>query len=306
LNTYYFAVQSSDKSQHDTLNSVQAFHAAVFTPEHCHKLEITLVQAFKGAEMFRMNLFLLLTTGCALSVYSQTTTAPSAPVTEKPRVFVTDSQSWETRGNAGGANGAFAAHSAGGARPQTAEIIKTFGEKCPTVMVNNIQAKANYIVVLDHEGGKGYLQHKNKVAVFDAQSGDSVVSKSTLSLGGSVDEACRGIAKHWTEHPQPSSADSGKLNSPTASAPTIPTEGEKHANLTAAEADAIVALISNPVGADVSVDDAFVGSAPATLKLKPGKHTIKITMDGYKDWAREINAMAGSQVSLTATMQKPQ
>jgi hypothetical protein len=260
----------------------------------------------KGAEMFRMHLCLLLTAGCALSAYSQTTTPTAAQVTDKPRVFITDSQSWETRGNAGGANGAFAAHSAGGARPQTAEIIKTFGEKCPTVMVNNIQAKANYIVVLDHEGGKGYLQHKNKVAVFDAQSGDSVVSKSTLSLGGSVDEACRGIAKHWTEHPQVASADSGaKPNVPTAPMPAETAPGEKHPNLTAAEADAMVSLVSNPAGADVTVDDSFVGSAPATLKLKPGKHTIKITMDGYKDWAREINAMAGSQVSLTATMQKP-
>jgi hypothetical protein len=232
--------------------------------------------------MFRKHLFALLTAGCALNAYSQTTTAPSAPATERPRVFITDSQSWETRGSAGGANGAFAAHSAGGARPQTAEIIKTFGEKCPTVMVNNIQAKANYIVVLDHEGGKGYLQHKNKVAVFDAQSGDSVVSKSTLSLGGSVDEACRGIAKHWTEHPQVASADSrAKPNSPPASMPPQTAAGEKQPNLTAAEADAMVALVSNPAGADVSVDDAFVGSAPATLKLKPGKHTIKITMDGY-------------------------
>jgi hypothetical protein len=103
--------------------------------------------------MFRMPLFVLLAATFAMGAYSQTTTT-TAPVAEKPRVFITDSQSWETRGSAGGANGAFAAHSAGGARPQTAEIIKTFGEKCPTVMVNNIQAKANYIVVLDHEGGK--------------------------------------------------------------------------------------------------------------------------------------------------------
>jgi hypothetical protein len=254
--------------------------------------------------MFRMPLFVLLTTVFAIGVYSQTTTAP-APVAEKPRVFITDSQSWETRGSAGGANGAFAAHSAGGARPQTAEIIKTFGEKCPTVMVNNIQAKANYIVVLDHEGGKGYLQHKNKVAVFDAQSGDSVVSKSTLSLGGSVDEACRGIARHWIDHPQVSSADTGSAPNNQSTAMNAATPDVKQMNLTAAEADAIVALVSTPAGADVSVDDAFVGSAPATLKLKPGKHTIKITMDGYKDWSRDINAMAGSQVNLTATMQKP-
>ena len=70
---------------------------------------------------------------------------------------------------------------AGGARPQTAEIIKTFGERCPQVTINNIQTKTDYIVLLDHEGGKGALRHKNKVAVFARVSGDSIVSKSTLS-----------------------------------------------------------------------------------------------------------------------------
>src|SRR5947209_7517454 len=75
----------------------------------------------------------------ASSIAQQMPVQPTAPVADKPRVFITDSQSWETSGSAGGANGAFAAHSSGGARPQTAEIIKTFGEKCSSVMVNNIQ-----------------------------------------------------------------------------------------------------------------------------------------------------------------------
>ena len=105
---------------------------------------------------------------------------------DAPRVFVTDSQSWETHAAAGGSGGNWGASSHGGARPQTAEIIKTFGERCPTVTVNNLESRADYIVELDHEGGKGYLQHRNKVAVFEHHSGDVVVSKSTLSLGGSV------------------------------------------------------------------------------------------------------------------------
>ncbi len=131
-------------------------------------------------------------------------TLPAVPdkatPTEKPRVFITDSQSWEMRGSAGGANGAFGAQTHGGARPQTAEIIKTFGERCPTAMVNNRQEAADYIVLLDHEGGKGLLSHKNKVAVFEKVSGDVVVSHSTLSLGGSVQEACEALTKHWNEH----------------------------------------------------------------------------------------------------------
>jgi len=126
--------------------------------------------------------------------------AQNAAVTEKPRVFITDSQSWEIYSSAGGSNGTWGAQSHGGARPQTAEIIKTFGERCPQVMVNNKQEIADYIVVLDHEGGKGVLRHKNKVAVFQKLSGDAVISHSTLSLGGSVQDACEGILKDWSAH----------------------------------------------------------------------------------------------------------
>ena len=41
------------------------------------------------------------------------------------------------------------------------------------------------IVELDHEGGKGFLAHKDKIAVFVQKSGDSIFSKSILSVGGS-------------------------------------------------------------------------------------------------------------------------
>src|SRR5882724_3840480 len=119
---------------------------------------------------------------------------------DKARVFITDSQSWEMGGHSGGSSAGFGGEVHGGARPQTAEIVKTFGERCPQVVTNNIQANTDYVVVLDHEGGKGLLRHRNKVAVFNRVSGDSVVSKSTLSLGGSVQTACEAIDQDWTAH----------------------------------------------------------------------------------------------------------
>src|SRR5882724_6430750 len=119
---------------------------------------------------------------------------------DKARVFITDSQSWEMGGHSGGSSGAFGGEVHGGARPQTAEVVKTFGERCPQVVTNNIQANTDYVVVLDHEGGKGLLRHRNKVAVFNRATGDSVVSKSTLSLGGSVQSACEAMDQDWAAH----------------------------------------------------------------------------------------------------------
>lgn len=76
------------------------------------------------------------------------------------------------------------------------------------------------------------------------------------------------------------------------------------AGVSAAEADAMIALVSNPDGAEVTIDEAFMGNAPAKLRLKAGKHTIKVSMAGYKDWTREMTVMSGSEVSLAATLEK--
>lgn len=115
---------------------------------------------------------------------------------DKPRVFVTDSKSWEISGGVGGSQDAFGGASKGGARPQTAEIIKTFGERCPGVIVNNKQEKADYVILLDHEGGKDMISHDNKVVVFN-KDGDTIVGRSTRILGNAVKEACTAITSDW-------------------------------------------------------------------------------------------------------------
>jgi len=115
-----------------------------------------------------MNHLKLSATLIASFAFLHVTSAIARAADDQARVFITDSTSWEMRGSAGGSGGTFAAESHGGARPQTAEIIKTFGQRCPNAVINNKQDKADYVVVLDHEGGKGLLRHKNKVAVFNA------------------------------------------------------------------------------------------------------------------------------------------
>jgi hypothetical protein len=101
----------------------------------------------------------------------------SEPNDGKVRLFVTDSQSWETRGSsaAGGNSNGWGATSSfsGGARPQTAEIIKTFNQRCPELTVTNNLGRADFVVVLDHEDGKGLLRHRNKIAVFN-HNGDDI------------------------------------------------------------------------------------------------------------------------------------
>ena len=87
---------------------------------------------------------------------------------------------------------------------------------------------------------------------------------------------------------------------------------EPHSGPTGAEtaspavepAKATVNVSSNPTGADVLVDGAFIGNCPAVLKLTPGKHTVGLKLSGYKDWSREITVESGSEVQLTANLEK--
>ncbi len=216
--------------------------------------------------------------------------APSS--TEKPRVFITDSQSWGMSGSAGGGNGSFGAQSYGGARPQTAEIIKTFGERCPEVTVNNKPEIADYIVELDHEGGKGYLQHKNKVAVFERVSGDNVMSHSTLSLGGSVKDACAGIIQDWAIH-------SKEILAATEKPPT-PTPDYTPAPPSAVQAS--ISIDSTPAGADINIDGAFVGNTPSTVALAPGIHQVSVMMQGFVNWSRDLKVTGGT-IHLNAVLQ---
>src|SRR5437660_5662905 len=76
------------------------------------------------------------------------------------------------------------------------------------------------------------------------------------------------------------------------------------ASAASGEAIGTVSVATTPEGADVYVDNVFYGNSPATLKLKPGKHTIGAKMAGYKDWSREISSDAGSEAHLTAALEK--
>lgn len=65
-----------------------------------------------------------------------------------------------------------------------------------------------------------------------------------------------------------------------------------------------VILTATPENAEVSVDGNFVGNAPVNLKLTPGKHSVAVSAKGYQEFTREISVFAGSEVRLTAVLEK--
>ena len=126
--------------------------------------------------------------------------AGSAQAQEKTRVYINESQSWEMIGGIGGSNDGFGGSVRGGARPQTAEIIKTFNDRCPAFTITNKEDKANFTIVLQHEGGKDLVRRDNKFAVYN-KDGDVIASGSTRSLGNAVKDACLAIDKDLQSNP---------------------------------------------------------------------------------------------------------
>jgi PEGA domain len=246
----------------------------------------------------RSILLLMITMNLAIVSLAQDKAATTAP-TDPPRVFITDSESWSVAGSSGGSGGSYGGAMAGGARPQTAEIIKTFGERCPDVKVNNKQEKADYVVLLDHEGGKGLLRHKNKVAVFNRVSGDSITSKSTLSLGGSVQEACEAITRDWSEHGASIRAESA----PPQEKPT-PVVVPAVTPAAAVVSSAKLQIDSTPPGADIEVDGSFVGNTPSEVQVAEGDHAVVVKKVGFKSWERKLKSSGGSSVHISAELEK--
>jgi hypothetical protein len=85
---------------------------------------------------------------------------------------------------------------------------------------------------------------------------------------------------------------------------TKPGEHEAPNPASQASATGTIAVTSVPDGADIFADGAFVGNCPATLKLNAGKHSVRVSTNSYKDWTRDVTVQDGSDVKLTATLEK--
>ena len=110
------------------------------------------------------------------------------------RIFVTESTSWSVSGDDVVHDGTGVGSLQGGAKPQTAEIMKTIGKRreCEGIVVTINRERADYILILERVGGRDLVAKDNKMALFD-RDGDMVASSSTRSLGNAVKDACVAI-----------------------------------------------------------------------------------------------------------------
>jgi len=107
---------------------------------------------------------------------AEETGKPDAPNDGTIRVFVDPAPDSRTLGQA---------------HPQTAEVMKTFGESCHGLVVTNRKNEATFTVVLEREAGK-LMRRDSKMVVFD-RSGQMVYDASTRTVGNAVRGFCASV-----------------------------------------------------------------------------------------------------------------
>jgi len=68
---------------------------------------------------------------------------------------------------------------------------------------------------------------------------------------------------------------------------------------------ATITVKSTPIGADINVDGKFMGNTPSTIPLPPGDHMVSVEKEGMRPWQRDMTVIAGGNISIDATLEKP-
>jgi|WetSurMetagenome_2_1015567.scaffolds.fasta_scaffold118659_1 general secretion pathway protein A len=67
--------------------------------------------------------------------------------------------------------------------------------------------------------------------------------------------------------------------------------------------EALLTIDSNPAGADIDIDGAFVGNAPSTITLGPGSHQISVGKKGFHNWNKTLS-VTGGRIHLNAELEQ--
>ncbi len=95
-------------------------------------------------------------------------------------------------------------------------------------------------------------------------------------------------------------------NPETGAAPVQTTAGATAAQ-NGSGADAALSIVdikSTPDGAEITVDEKFMGSTPSSLRLAVGDHKIRLEKSGFKTWERTLTVAAGATATVAPALEK--
>jgi hypothetical protein len=81
-------------------------------------------------------------------------------------------------------------------------------------------------------------------------------------------------------------------------------EGKVDSVETTSQSTGKLTIHSDPSGADIILDGQLVGSTTSTVVIPSGTHNVHVRAAGYRDWTRDLQVFAGSEINLNATLEK--
>ena len=107
-----------------------------------------------------------------------------------------------------------------------------------------------------------------------------------------------------TENSPPASQQAAQTaGQPLASEGAESSDSSKISSSSAPDGVGTVTVSSDPDGAEIFIDDKFLGNAPATLKLPLVSHAVLLKFPGHAYWRRTLEILKSSKVSLKATLE---
>jgi len=65
-----------------------------------------------------------------------------------------------------------------------------------------------------------------------------------------------------------------------------------------------ITIESDPESAAITLDGRFVGTAPAVIRLRPGRHDLQLSLEGWKSWSAVINLQEGADLKVPVELEK--
>jgi hypothetical protein len=182
---------------------------------------------------------------------------------------------------------------------QTVSMRAAMNRHCSGFISTTNQQNADFTIFDAHQE-QGIIVRVNQFTISDA-NGDIIKQFNAGSIVQGMQVSCAVVAKAWANRP-PAPPPQPPQPAPVPEPAPAPEPAQAPAPAPVAELQR-VAITSIPEGADITVDNKFMGSTPSTVLLPTGDHTVAISKNDFYTWEREIS-LSGGTIKLNAELTK--
>lgn len=186
---------------------------------------------------------------------------------------------------------------------QTVPMRVGLNKYCPSVLSTTNQSNADFTIFDAHQE-QGIIVRVNQFTVSNG-NGDIIKQFNAGSIVQGMQVSCAAVTTAWANRPPAPPPQPEPAPAPEAVPAPAPEPVQAPAPPVPAPAPETqrVAITSTPEGADITVDNKFMGNTPSTVLLPLGDHTVAISKNDFYTWEREVT-LSGGTIKLNAELAK--